>query len=104
MTETALVKKDPNPLLVTGYSGDHSEIGFALLLFDPVDLFPSSEVRIVKFLSKRLHTRKRVLVFNNDASDEGGDDVTPKKRGLGVWQLRSGVCLAAAGVWRQDRT
>lgn len=43
-----------------------SEIGFALLLFDPVDLFPFSEVGIVKFLSKRSHPRKGESVSDYD--------------------------------------
>lgn len=34
--------------------GSPREIGFALFVFDPVDLFSLSEIRIVKFLSKRV--------------------------------------------------
>jgi len=35
-----------------------SEIGFTLLLFDPVDLFPFSKVRIVQFLFKVFHPQE----------------------------------------------
>ena len=47
-------------LPVVGSNGDRvgmhdgpGEIGFTLFLFDPVDLFPFSEARVVQFLFKR---------------------------------------------------
>jgi len=50
--------------LVAGRNGDHSEIGFAFLLFDLVDLFPFPEVRIMKFLSKCSHPKKGVSTYS----------------------------------------
>jgi len=43
-----------------------SEIGFTLLLFDPVDLFPFSEIGIVQFLFQRPHPEKEKSVSMND--------------------------------------
>ena len=47
-----------------------SEIGFAFLIFDPVDLFPLSKIRIVQFLFERSRSRKEQSVSDDD---DGGD-------------------------------
>jgi len=43
-----------------------SKIGFTLLLFDPVDLFPLSEIGIVQFLFRNSHPEKEESVSGNE--------------------------------------
>lgn len=46
-----------------------SEIGFTFLLFDPVDLFPFPEIRVVQFLFRCSPPEKDESVSKNDDGD-----------------------------------